>query len=106
MEANAVVLLYFLLMKQTWPSTFMEMTSVGPCIVLYFYSKTKQMDNISNIFYFGNYTLHDKLSSGFSPFHLARCHIRFIKNQLMHLFQKTLFYIHIKNTKNLLKNVL
>jgi hypothetical protein len=32
--------------------------------------------------------------------------IHFIKNQLMHLFQKTLFYIHIKNTKNLLKHVL
>jgi hypothetical protein len=29
-----------------------------------------------------------------------------IKNQLMHLLQKTLFYIHIKNTKNLLKSVL
>jgi hypothetical protein len=26
--------------------------------------------------------------------------IHFIKNQLMHLLQKTLFYIHIKNTKN------
>jgi hypothetical protein len=39
----------------------------------------------------------------FSPFHRACCHIHFIKNQLMHLFQKTLFYIQIKNTKNLLK---
>jgi hypothetical protein len=27
----------------------------------------------------------------------------FIKNQLMHLLKKTLSYIHIKNTKNLLK---
>jgi len=26
---------------------------VGPCIVLYFYSKTNQMHNISNLFYFG-----------------------------------------------------
>ena len=26
---------------------------VGPCIVIYFYSKTNQMNNISNLFYFG-----------------------------------------------------
>jgi len=26
---------------------------VGPCIVIYFYSKTNQMHNISNLFYFG-----------------------------------------------------
>jgi len=26
---------------------------VGPCIVIYFYSKTNQMHNISNSFYFG-----------------------------------------------------
>jgi len=26
---------------------------VGPCIVIYFYSKTNQMLNISNLFYFG-----------------------------------------------------
>ena len=26
---------------------------VGPCIVIYFYSKTNQMQNISNLFYFG-----------------------------------------------------
>jgi len=25
---------------------------VGPCIVIYFYSKTNQMHNISNLFYF------------------------------------------------------
>jgi hypothetical protein len=29
------------------------MTFVGPCIVIYFYSKTNQMHNISNLFYFG-----------------------------------------------------
>jgi hypothetical protein len=29
------------------------MTFVGPCIVIYFYSKTNQMQNISNLFYFG-----------------------------------------------------
>jgi len=26
---------------------------VGPCIVIYFYSKINQMHNISNLFYFG-----------------------------------------------------
>jgi hypothetical protein len=35
----------------------------------------------------------------FSPFHRACCHIHCIKNQLMHLLQKTLFYIHIKTLK-------
>ena len=29
------------------------LTSVGPCIVIYFYSRTNQMHNISNLFYFG-----------------------------------------------------
>jgi hypothetical protein len=29
------------------------MTFVGRCIVIYFYSKTNQMHNISNLFYFG-----------------------------------------------------
>jgi hypothetical protein len=29
------------------------MTSVGPCIVIYFHSKTNQMHNISNLFYSG-----------------------------------------------------
>jgi len=29
------------------------LTFVGPCIVIYFYSKTNQMHNISNLFYFG-----------------------------------------------------
>ena len=29
------------------------MTFVGPCIVIYFYSKTNQMHSISNLFYFG-----------------------------------------------------
>ena len=28
-------------------------TSVGPCIVIYFYSKTNQTHSISNLFYFG-----------------------------------------------------
>jgi hypothetical protein len=30
-----------------------NLTSVGPCIVIYFYSKTNQIHNISNLFYFG-----------------------------------------------------
>jgi len=30
-----------------------ELTLVGPCIVIYFYSKTNQTHNISNLFYFG-----------------------------------------------------
>jgi hypothetical protein len=29
------------------------LTFVGPCIVIYFYSKTNQLHNISNLFYFG-----------------------------------------------------
>jgi len=29
------------------------LTFEGPCIVIYFYSKTNQMHNISNLFYFG-----------------------------------------------------
>jgi hypothetical protein len=29
------------------------MIFVGPCIVIYFYSETKNMHNISNLFYFG-----------------------------------------------------
>jgi len=29
------------------------LTFVGLCIVIYFYSKTNQMHNISNLFYFG-----------------------------------------------------
>ena len=29
------------------------LTFVGPCIVIYLYSKTNQMHNISNLFYFG-----------------------------------------------------
>jgi len=40
---------------------------VGPCIVIYFYSKTNQMHNISNLFYFGNNTLH--VADGLSVHH-------------------------------------
>jgi len=29
------------------------MTFVGPCILMYFYSKTNQMHNLTNLFYFG-----------------------------------------------------
>jgi hypothetical protein len=35
-----------------WYRTF-YLTFVGPCIVIYLYSKTKQMHNISKLFYFG-----------------------------------------------------
>ena len=31
----------------------LDLTFVGPCILIYFYSKTNQMYNISNLFYFG-----------------------------------------------------
>ena len=41
--------------------------SLGPCVVIYFYSKTNQMHNISNLFYFGNNTLH--VSDGLSVHH-------------------------------------
>ena len=30
-----------------------HLTFVGPCIVIYLYSKTNQINNISNLFYFG-----------------------------------------------------
>jgi hypothetical protein len=32
---------------------YVRLTFVGPYIVIYFYSKTYQMHNISNLFYFG-----------------------------------------------------
>ena len=35
------------------PESQPNLTFVGPCIVIYFYSKTNQMHNISNLFYFG-----------------------------------------------------
>jgi len=31
----------------------MFLTFVGPCVVIYFYSRSNQMHNISNLFYFG-----------------------------------------------------
>jgi len=34
-------------------TSFANLTFVGPCILIYFYSKTNQMHNISNLFYFG-----------------------------------------------------
>ena len=42
-------------------------TFVGPCIVIYFYSKTNQRHNISNLFYFGKNTL--RVSDGLSVHH-------------------------------------
>jgi hypothetical protein len=41
-----------------------NLTLVGPCIVIYFCSKTNQVHNISNSFYFGNNTVH--VSGGLS----------------------------------------
>ena len=36
-----------------WIKNYRFLTFVGSCIVIYFYSKTNQMQNISNLFYFG-----------------------------------------------------
>ena len=33
--------------------SFSNLKFVGLCIIIYFYSKTNQMHNISNLFYFG-----------------------------------------------------
>ena len=33
--------------------SYKNLTFVGPCNVIYFYSKTNQMHDISNLFYFG-----------------------------------------------------
>ena len=43
------------------------LTFVGPCIVIYFCSKTNQMHNISNLFYFWNSTV--RASDGLSVHH-------------------------------------
>ena len=32
---------------------FFFLTFVGPCIIIYFYSKTNQIHNIANLIYFG-----------------------------------------------------
>ena len=40
---------------------------IVPCIGIYFYSKTNQVHNISNLFYFGNNTLH--VSDGLAIHH-------------------------------------
>jgi hypothetical protein len=37
----------------TYREHLRDLTFVGPRIVIYFYSKTNQMHNISNLFYFG-----------------------------------------------------
>jgi hypothetical protein len=43
--------------KQLWSilglKLHFNLTFVGPCIVVYFYSKVSKMHNISNLFYFG-----------------------------------------------------
>jgi len=54
--------LYSILVRK-WPEI---LTFIGPCIVIYFYIKTNQMHNISNLFYFGT-KLH--VSDGLSVHH-------------------------------------
>jgi hypothetical protein len=47
---------YFVILRELVISTlpsYTSMTFAGPCIVIYFYSKTNQKYNISNLFYFG-----------------------------------------------------
>ena len=52
-------------------------TFVGPCIVIHFYSKTNQMHNISNLFYFGKlYTFRTVPSS------IIRSLIPYIQHQV------------------------
>ena len=43
------------------------LTFAGPCILIYFYNKTNQMHNISNLFYFWSNSLH--VSDGLSVRH-------------------------------------
>jgi len=42
---------HFCVTKTTYPVA--NLTFVGPCIVIYFYSTTNQTHNITNLFYFG-----------------------------------------------------
>jgi hypothetical protein len=49
----SVVLIYIKIYENYWDKKDIILTFVGPCIVIYFCSKTNQMHNISNIIYFG-----------------------------------------------------
>ena len=40
-------------MQERINTKLLNLTFVGPCIIIYFYSKTNQMHNVSNLFYFG-----------------------------------------------------
>jgi len=46
-------MLYREISSYCWNNSVQSLTFVGPCIVIYSYSKTNQMRNISNLFYFG-----------------------------------------------------
>jgi len=48
-----LLIVTFIILRETEWDIIINMTFVGPCIVIYFYSKTDQMYNISNLFYFG-----------------------------------------------------
>jgi hypothetical protein len=39
-------------------STFYHLTFIGPCIVIYFYSKTNEMHQFLRFILFGSSTLH------------------------------------------------
>ena len=52
-----------------------NLTFVGPCIVIYFYSKTNQMHIISNLFYFGT-TLYMFLTVSSSIIRSLRLYIQ------------------------------
>ena len=58
-EQSTIITVYLgELDKLYFVQTLLNSTFVGPCILIYFYSKTNQMHNISNLFYFGSNTVH------------------------------------------------
>ena len=63
---NSFTLIESLIIKEN-KCNLVNLTFVGPRIVKYFYSKTNQMHNISNLFYFDNNNLH--VSDGLSVHH-------------------------------------
>ena len=65
-DRNEVCCTQPVLVSGQWQRTSCYLTFVGPCNVIYFYNKTNQMHNISNLFYFGT-TLH--VSHGLSVHH-------------------------------------
>jgi len=57
------------LLKASLNKQTTRLTFVGPCIVIYFYIKTNQMHNISNLFYFGTTLYEVHVSDGLSVHH-------------------------------------